>query len=112
MSRDERIAREQLSRVPARKGTHRWGSIAVRAFEPAPEFSKAELLAEHVDDMRWWTWAELQQTQHPQVSDDPAGTDPANSDLVTLSPATSRPAAGRPDDLRSSARACPPRLAL
>jgi hypothetical protein len=55
--------------------------------------------------MRWWTWAELQQTQHPQVSDDPAGTDPANSDLVTLSP---RPLVRLLEDLMTYGRPLEP----
>lgn len=55
--------------------------IEVDAFEPTPHFSAAELRAEHVDEVRWWTWAELQEVQRAEGAGD---QHPA--DLVTLSP--------------------------
>jgi len=55
--------------------------VEVDAFEPAPHFTKAELRAEHLDDLRWWTWAELREAQRCQDSGDL--THPA---YVTLSP--------------------------
>ena len=55
--------------------------IEVEAFEPAPHFSTTELRSEHLDDMRWWTWAELQEAQRLWTSGDQSH--PA---YVTLSP--------------------------
>ena len=60
--------------------------IEVDAFEPAPHFSKAELRAEHLDDMRWWTWAELQEAQRRQDSQYRDSGDQTRGDFVTLSP--------------------------
>jgi 8-oxo-dGTP diphosphatase len=40
--------------------------VLVDAFEPAPDFSEAQLRAEHLDQVRWWTWAELQEAQRRQ----------------------------------------------
>lgn len=42
--------------------------IEVDVFEPAPQFSRAEMLAEHVDDLRWWTWAELAETTQDDLT--------------------------------------------
>lgn len=55
--------------------------IEVEAFEPAPLFSPAEMLAEHVDEIRWWTWAELQEAQFRQDRGDLT-----HPDFVTLTP--------------------------
>lgn len=37
--------------------------IEVDAFEPQPLFTEAELLAEHLDGMRWWDYDEIQAGQ-------------------------------------------------
>ncbi len=37
--------------------------VEVDAFEPAPQFTEAELRAEYLDDMRWWEYSELQAAQ-------------------------------------------------
>jgi 8-oxo-dGTP diphosphatase len=37
--------------------------VEVDPFEPRPQFTEAELRAEHVDGMRWWTYDEIQQAQ-------------------------------------------------
>ena len=54
--------------------------VEVGAFDPCPALSAAELRAEHVDDVRWWTLHELQAAQHAY---DRAPRDPAS---VTFSP--------------------------
>lgn len=55
--------------------------IEVEGFEPAPQFSEAELRAGGLDDMRWWTWAELQDADRVHTSGDQTCPD-----FVTLSP--------------------------
>lgn len=55
--------------------------IEVEAFEPTPQFSEAELRTEGLDDMRWWTWAELQEADRV-----PTSGDQTRPDFVTLSP--------------------------
>lgn len=37
--------------------------LQVDAFEPQPKLSAAELRAEHVDGMRWWSYDEVQAAQ-------------------------------------------------
>jgi len=37
--------------------------VEVEAFEPRPSFTEAELRAEHLDGMRWWTYDELLEAQ-------------------------------------------------
>ncbi len=37
--------------------------VEVDAFEPRPHLSVEELLAEHLDSMRWWDYAELMAAQ-------------------------------------------------
>jgi 8-oxo-dGTP pyrophosphatase MutT (NUDIX family) len=37
--------------------------VEVHFFDPRPHFTEAELRAEHVDGMRWWTYDEIQQAQ-------------------------------------------------
>lgn len=70
--------------------------IEVEAFEPAPQFSESELRAEHLDGVRWWTWAELQEAQRGQAVDDRS-----HPDLVTLSP---RPLVRLLEDLMAHGR--------
>lgn len=41
--------------------TYFW--VEVDAFEPRPHFTEAELRAEHLDGMRWWTYDELLEAQ-------------------------------------------------
>lgn len=55
--------------------------IQVDAFGPTPQFSQAQLRAEQLDEMRRWTWAELQQAQRRQDSGQRA-----HPEFVTLSP--------------------------
>lgn len=74
--------------------------IEVEAFEPAPHFSQVELRAEHLDDMRWWTWAELQEAQRVQASGDQT-----HPDFVTLSP---RPLVHLLEDLMTHGRPLEP----
>jgi 8-oxo-dGTP pyrophosphatase MutT (NUDIX family) len=49
--------------------------VEVDAFDPQPHFTEAELLAEHVDGLRWWGYDELLRAQ--QVYDRSDDTDPA-----------------------------------
>jgi 8-oxo-dGTP diphosphatase len=55
--------------------------VEVDAFEPRPRFSAAELSAEHLDDMRWWTYDEIQSAQ--RLYDEGRRDDPQ---YVTFSP--------------------------
>jgi 8-oxo-dGTP pyrophosphatase MutT (NUDIX family) len=55
--------------------------IEVDSFDPRPHFTEAELRAEHVDGMRWWTYDEIQQAQARYDAGDP-GVD----GYVTFSP--------------------------
>jgi len=55
--------------------------VEVEAFEPAPQFSEAELRAEGLDRMRWWTRTELRAAQRLQDRGNRA-----HPDFVTLSP--------------------------
>lgn len=41
--------------------TYFW--VEVEAFEPRPRFTEAELRAEHLDGVRWWTYDELLEAQ-------------------------------------------------
>ncbi len=54
--------------------------VEVDAFEPCPTLSAAQLRAENVDELRWWTVAELQAAQRAY---DAA---PRNSSSLTFSP--------------------------
>jgi len=74
--------------------------VEVDTFEPAPLFSQAELRAEHLDQIRWWTWAELQEAQ--QRLDNADRTQP---DFVTLSPRSLFHLLG---DLLTQGRPCEP----
>ncbi len=55
--------------------------VEVEAFDPHPDFTEAELRAENLDGMRWWTYAEVQEAQHRYDAD--ATRDPG---YVTFSP--------------------------
>lgn len=55
--------------------------VEVDAFEPRPRFTEAELSAEHLDGMRWWTYAEIQSAQ--RLYDEGRRDDPR---YVTFSP--------------------------
>lgn len=55
--------------------------IEVDAFEPRPQFTETELLAEHLDGMRWWGYDEIQSAQ--RLYDDGRRDDPS---YVTFSP--------------------------
>lgn len=46
-----------FSRWDGQRDTYFW--LEVDAFEPRPQLTEAELWAEHVDGVRWWTWEEL-----------------------------------------------------
>jgi 8-oxo-dGTP pyrophosphatase MutT (NUDIX family) len=48
--------------------------VEVDVFDPSPTLSVADLLSENVDDVRWWTLAELQSAQAAYDADprDPA----------------------------------------
>ena len=70
--------------------------IEVEAFEPAPQFSESELRAEHLDEVRWWTWVELQEAQRRQAFDGRI-----HLDLVTFSP---RPLVRLLEDLKAHGR--------
>jgi 8-oxo-dGTP diphosphatase len=74
--------------------------IEVEAFDPAPHLSRKELRSEHLDGMRWWTWAELQQAQRLWTSGDQH-----HPDYVTLSP---RSLVRLLDDLMSHGRPLEP----
>lgn len=54
--------------------------VEVDAFDPAPTLSAADLRSENVDEVRWWTLAELQAAQ---TTYDAAPSDPAT---LTFSP--------------------------
>jgi len=75
--------------------------VEVPAFKPTPQFSEAELRAEGLDDMRWWTWEKLQEAERVQAS----GED-THPNFVTLSP---RPLVQLLRDLMTQGR---PRLPL
>lgn len=50
-----------MRRWDGQQDTYYW--IDVEPFEPRPALSRAELRAEHLDDLRWWTYEEVQQAQ-------------------------------------------------
>ena len=55
--------------------------IEVDAFEPRPQFTEAELIAEHLDGMRWWGYDEIMSAQ--RLYDEDRRDDPG---YVTFSP--------------------------
>jgi len=66
-----------MERWDGQRDTFYW--LQVEPFEPRPQLSPAELLAENVDGMRWWTYDELQAAQREFDSGDP--TDPQGTVL-------------------------------
>jgi 8-oxo-dGTP diphosphatase len=54
--------------------------VEVDVFEPRPALSAAELLSENVDDIRWWTLAEL------RVAQATYDADPKGPTTLTFSP--------------------------
>ncbi|MBA3308882.1 MAG: NUDIX domain-containing protein [Nocardioidaceae bacterium] len=50
------------------RDTYFW--LEVDAFDPRPQFSEAELRAENVDGMRWWTYDEVQAAQRLYDADE------------------------------------------
>lgn len=72
-----------MTRWDGQHDTYFW--IEVAAFEPRPVLTAEELLAENVDGVRWWTYAELQAAQ--SAYDDAVRADaPVASLDVVLSP--------------------------
>ncbi|MBA2772430.1 MAG: NUDIX domain-containing protein [Nocardioidaceae bacterium] len=68
-----------MSRWDGQHDTYFW--IRAEAFDPAPAFTKAELRAENLDGMRWWTYDEIREAQ--RVFDSGATDDPR---FVTFTP--------------------------
>ena len=68
-----------MTRWDGQHDTFFW--IEVDAFDPRPDFTEAELRAENLDGMRWWTYAEVQDAQ--QRYDAETVADPA---YVTFTP--------------------------
>ncbi|MBA3233107.1 MAG: NUDIX domain-containing protein [Propionibacteriales bacterium] len=68
-----------MTRWDGQHDTFFW--LEVDAFEPRPQFTVAELRAEHVDTMRWWAYDEIQAAQRRF---DTESIDEA--ELVTFSP--------------------------
>ncbi len=68
-----------MTRWDGQQDTFFW--VEVPAFEPQPHFTEAELRAEHLDGMRWWTYDEIMAAQ--RLYDDDARDDPG---YVTFSP--------------------------
>lgn len=61
-----------MQRWDGQRDTYYW--LEVAPFEPRPAMSEAELRAENVDGMRWWSYDELQAAQHTfdsGATDDP-----------------------------------------
>ncbi|HEY7043288.1 MAG TPA: NUDIX domain-containing protein [Nocardioidaceae bacterium] len=68
-----------MTRWDGQQDTYFW--IRVPPFEPRPAFTEAELRAEKVDGMRWWTFAEILHAQ--RLYDEDRVDDPA---YTTFSP--------------------------
>ncbi len=74
--------KEHLFPMTAWDGQHdTFFFLEVDAFEPRPHLTRAELLAEHLDDLRWWTYDEIQAGQ--RLYDEGRRDDPR---YVTFSP--------------------------
>ena len=68
-----------MSRWDGQQDTYFW--IRVEPFEPVPQFTEAELRAEKLDGMRWWSWDEVQRAQ--RLFDEDRRDDPG---YATFSP--------------------------
>lgn len=77
-----------MSRWDGQHDTFFW--VEVQPFDPAPQFSEAELRAEHLDGMRWWGYDELLRAQqrYDTHAEDRArgGEAPSAGDDVVFSP--------------------------
>ncbi|MDQ3485210.1 MAG: NUDIX domain-containing protein, partial [Actinomycetota bacterium] len=68
-----------MTRWDGQHDTYFW--LEIDAFDPSPTFTDAELRVENLDDVRWWTYEEIQQAQRLY---DAAATD--DTGYVTFTP--------------------------